>query len=275
MSSNYWTNKVFVVTGGARGQGAAEVSRLLMAGAKVVVADVLGPHDADWSVTGEHADHLIAVTCDIAQQEAWSAIFDAVNHFDAPLFGLVNNAGITLRKTVTETSIEEWRRLLGINLDAAFLGIHHLAPKMADGASIVNISSTAGLTGYFSAAYTASKWGLRGLTKAAAVEFAGRGIRVNALCPGLVDTPMINKANGGFDTARATAFFDGNKAMTPLGRGATSEEIAGAVMFLLGPDSAFITGTDLAIDGGMIGAGIYTRIGRDVGLLEDADTKHE
>lgn len=269
MSTNYWQEKVFVVTGGARGQGAAEVHALLSAGAKVVLVDVLDSSHPDWEITHQAAENLAVVTSDIAQEETWHSVLEAVERLGAPLFGLVNNAGITLRKTVTETSLAEWQNLININLNAAFLGVRYLAPKMENGAAIVNVSSTAGLTGYFSGAYTVSKWGLRGLTKAAAVELATRGIRVNTICPGLVDTPMINKANGGFDTERAQAFFEGNRSMTPLGRGAKPEEIASAVMFLLGPESRFITGSDLVVDGGMFGAGIYTRIGRDVGLLSE------
>ncbi|MGO4736448.1 SDR family NAD(P)-dependent oxidoreductase [Bosea sp. 2KB_26] len=270
MSSSFWQDRVFVVTGGARGQGAAEVSRLLAVGAKVVVADVLGPDDPHWSVLGGTTDRLCVVTADISQEESWAEILAAAGTLGGSLSGLVNNAGITLRKTVTETTHDEWLAVLNVNLNAAFLGIRHLAPHMADGGSIVNVSSTAGLTGYFSAAYTASKWGLRGLAKAAAIELAARGIRVNTICPGLVDTPMINQPNGGYDAQRATAFFEGNRMMTPLARGADPDEIAGAVMFLLGPDSRFITGTDLAVDGGMIGAGIYTKIGRDVGTVQPA-----
>ena len=269
MNPTYWEDRTFVVTGGARGQGAAEVSRLLAAGSKVVVLDILGPDHPQWSVVGGCAKNLGVVTASITEDATWEQAIAAAAGLGGRLAGLVNNAGITLRKTVTETSRDEWRHVLDVNLNAAFLGIRHLAPAMMDGASIVNVSSTAGLTGYFSAAYTASKWALRGLSKAAAVELAARGIRVNTICPGLVDTPMTNRPNGGYDAQRAKAFFEGNKMMTPLGRGADPDEIAGAVMFLLGPDSRFITGADIAVDGGMIGAGIYTKIGRIVGSVRD------
>lgn len=267
MTTNFWQDRIFVVTGGGRGQGAAEVTRLLASGAKVVVADMLTPDDPQWSVVGGERGTLSVVTADVSRAPSWQLISEAVEQLGGALSGLVNNAGITLRKTVTETTLEEWRTLLGINLDAAFLGIRQLAPLMVDGGSIVNISSTAGLTGYFSAAYTASKWAIRGLTRAAAVEFASRGIRVNTICPGLIDTPLINQPNGGFERERAAAFFDSNRKMTALDRAGQPDEVAGAVMFLLGPDSRFITGTDLVVDGGMIGAGIYTRIGRDIGKI--------
>lgn len=172
-----------------------------------------------------------------------------------------------MRKTVTKTSPEEWNRLIGINLTGAFLGIRTLAPIMQDGGSIVNISSTAGLTGYFSAAYCASKWGLLGLTRAAAQELASRTIRVNSVCPGLVETPMVLKSNAEHDAAKAKAFFEGNRDATLLSRGANPDEVAAAVVFLLGPDASFITGADLPVDGGMTGGGIYWRIGKATGNL--------
>ena len=148
---------------------------------------------------------------DVASEAGWRTLAAQIEREGAPLYGLVNNAGVTLRKTVTETSHAEWRRLLDINLDGPFLAIHVLAGLMPAGASIVNTSSTAGLTGYFSAAYTASKWGLRGLTRAAALELAGRGIRVNTVCPGLVETPMIMQPNAVHDAGRARLFYEGNR----------------------------------------------------------------
>lgn len=271
MTDTYWVNKTFIVTGGARGQGAAEVNRLLRLGANVVVIDPLAPDSPDWAIDRSRADHLKIVSGSVAEEATWLEALDAVKALGSPLSGLVNNAGITLRKTVTETTLAEWENLLSVNLTGAFLGIRMTAPAMEAGASIVNVSSTAGLTGYFSAVYTASKWALRGLAKAAAIELAPRKIRVNTICPGLIDTPMINRPNAGYNANQASAFFEGNRAMTPLGRGADPDEVAGAVIFLLGPDSRFITAADLAVDGGMIGAGIYSQIGRQVGTIKDPD----
>ena len=139
--------------------------------------------DALRAEAGADAGRLRIRVADVASEAGWRTLAAQIEREGAPLYGLVNNAGVTLRKTVTETSHAEWRRLLDINLDGPFLAIHVLAGLMPAGASIVNTSSTAGLTGYFSAAYTASKWGLRGLTRAAALELAGRGIRVNTVCP--------------------------------------------------------------------------------------------
>ena len=268
MSSVYWKNRLIVVTGGGRGQGAAEVRRLLAEGAHVFCVDIIDATHPDWAL-GEYASEprLMTLTANVAEPETWQMVKKQIAESGCTLGGLVNNAGITLRKTVSVTSYEEWRRVLAVNLDAAFLAINALSSMMPPGSSIVNISSTAGMTGYFAAAYTTSKWALRGLSKAAAIELSEREVRVNTICPGLVDTPMINKPNAGLGANAATGFFEGNRSMTPLGRGAQPEEIAAAVLFLLGPDSSFVTGTELVVDGGMIGGGIYTRIGRDIGLL--------
>ena len=270
MTESYWNDKTFIITGGGRGQGAAEVNRLLGLGSNVIVIDPLAPDSAEWEVdrTGERRVRFVAGS--VADERTWLEALDCAKTIDAPLAGLVNNAGITLRKVVTETTLPEWENLLSVNLTGAYLGIRLVAPLLMGGGSIVNVSSTAGLTGYFSAAYTASKWGLRGLTKAAAIELAAREIRVNTVCPGLVDTPMINRPNGGYNLDQARSFFEGNRAMTPLARGADPDEVAGAVVFLLGPDSRFMTAADVVVDGGMIGGGIYCHIGRSVGTLKQA-----
>ncbi|MGO4103844.1 SDR family NAD(P)-dependent oxidoreductase [Leifsonia sp. YAF41] len=266
----YWGSRACVVTGAARGQGAAAVRLLLSLGASVIAVDQIPDDSADW-------DELRAGLCpgallvplegDVAEQQTWDRALSAIESTDRPLAGLLNNAGITLRKTVTETTLQEWDHVLRVNLTGGFLAIRALADVMEDGGAIVNVSSTAGLTGYFSAAYTASKWAVRGLAQAAAIELAPRGIRVNTICPGLVDTAMAMGANAVYDATQAAAFYEGNREMTPLGRGAAPEEIADAAVFLLGPNASFITATDLVVDGGMIGGGIYSFIGRKTGTI--------
>ncbi|MGF7123010.1 SDR family NAD(P)-dependent oxidoreductase [Rhodococcus sp. BE178] len=268
---SYWTGKSVVVTGGARGQGAAEVVALTAAGAHVHAVDV-HPEDSHWWVdlieqVGDGRRLLNTIVADVATESGWETVADAVRDCGVPLAGLVNNAGITLRKTLSETTLPEWDRVMGINLTGAYLGIRTLAPLLEDGGAIVNISSTAGLTGYFSAAYTASKWGLRGLTKASALELAPRNIRVNCICPGLVETPMMNSANAVHDLDTARLLHDGNRDATLLDRGAHPAELAAAALFLLGPDSSFVNAADLPVDGGMIGGGIYWRIGKATGNL--------
>lgn len=268
---NFWTNKTVVVTGAVQGQGAAEAIALFDLGANVIALDIVPVDDQRWSSLrshSAHASHRMTIRqLNVAQTSDWEELVTYLNAANIRIHGLVNNAGVTLRKTVRQTSPEEWRKLLAINLDGAFFGIHYLSTLMDDGGSIVNISSCAGMTGYFAAAYSTSKWALRGLTRAAAQDLAERNIRVNTICPGLVETPMIHAANAVHDIEKAKLFHEGNRQATLLSRGASPEEIASVALFLLGPGSSFITATDIPVDGGMTGGGIYWRIGQMTGNL--------
>jgi NAD(P)-dependent dehydrogenase (short-subunit alcohol dehydrogenase family) len=269
--SNFWVDKAAVITGAAGGMGAIEAARILHAGGTVFAVDVLpAGHDGWnrlWVAAEEHGSRLIPYTADIRRPEAWEGLKAEIAALEVPIHGLVNNAGVTLRKTLTETGPEEWDRLIGINLTGSFLAVRALAPALSDGGSIVNISSSAGLVGYFGAAYSASKWALRGLSKAAAMELAPRGIRVNTICPGLVDTDMTRKPNTVYGEEQAAAFYEECRQSTPFGRGADPAEVADVVMFLLGPHSGYITGADIPVDGGMVAGGIYSRVGRAAGTL--------
>lgn len=268
---NFWHDKHILVTGAAQGQGLAEAKALYNLGASIIALDLAAPDQPIWQDLMQHCHaepvRLTVRSLDVADAQAWQVFADALKAQNIQLHGIVNNAGITLRKTVNQTSPEEWHRILSVNLDGAFYAIHYLSPSMREGGSIVNISSTAGLTGYFSAAYTASKWALRGLTRSAAQELADRHIRVNTICPGLVETPMIHKANTVHSTEQAKIFHEGNRQATLLSRGADPSEIANVVIFLLGPDSSFINAADIPVDGGMTGGGIYWRIGKMTGNL--------
>ncbi|MDB5849616.1 MAG: putative short chain dehydrogenase, partial [Rhodoferax sp.] len=164
--------------------------------------------------------------------------------------------------TVTKTGLDEWEQVLRVNLTGAFLGIKALAPLMRAGASIVNVSSTVGMTGYYSAAYSTSKWALRGLTKSAAMELAPSGIRVNCVCPGVVDTEMIRS------NAR---LFEALQGITPMGHMAAPAQIAEVIFFLLGPQASYVTGADIAVDGGVTGGGIFWPVGRAVGAVGTAE----
>ncbi|MGO1543813.1 MAG: SDR family NAD(P)-dependent oxidoreductase [Gulosibacter sp.] len=267
----YWIGKAVVVTGAVRGQGAAEVLHMLNLGAHVVAVDIHPATSPYWQQlhesSGTNSERLTSVVADIATTEGWDQVAATVTSTGVPLFGLVNNAGITLRKTVSATTPEEWERVLAVNLSGAFLGIHTLSPLFSTGASIVNISSTAGLSGYFGAAYSASKWALRGLTRSAAIEFASRDIRVNCVCPGLIETEMVNSPDPYVHGVDKMTFHDANQAATPLQRGADPGEVARTVSFLLGPESSFITGADLPVDGGFSGGGLYLGIGKATGNL--------
>lgn len=147
---------------------------------------------------------------------------------------------------------------MATNLTGSFLGTRAMAPLIQRGGAIVNVSSTVGMTGYFSAAYSTSKWALRGLTRSAAMELGPRGIRVNCICPGVVDTEMVRNY---------PALVESLQSIIPLQHMAQPEQLADVMFFLLGPHSAYITGADLAVDGGVTGAGIYWPIGRSLGVI--------
>jgi 3alpha(or 20beta)-hydroxysteroid dehydrogenase len=160
------------------------------------------------------------------------------------LHGLVNNAGIPYRAHLHDMDLENWNRVIGINLTGTMLGMRTLTPLMPDndGASIVNIGSIAGLTAHFALAYTVSKWGLRGLTKAAALELAPRGIRVNIVHPGPIETPILDNAS--------PVFIQASIEQTLAGRFGQAEEVADVVVFLLSARASYLNGAEIPVDGG-------------------------
>lgn len=258
----HWEGKAGVVSGGARGQGAALALQLLDAGAVVHVVDTLAGDDPAWLRLRERADgRLVEWRQDVADPQGWDRLAAALGDAGQPLQGLVNNAGITgPRNTVTHTELADWERVIATNLTASMLGIRSLAPLMRRGGAIVNISSTVGMTGYYSAAYATTKWALRGLTRSAALELAPRGVRVNCVCPGVVDTEMIHNS---------PALVAALQNVIPLQQMATPGQIADVVAFLLGPQASYITGADFAVDGGITGGGTYWQVGRATGALGD------
>ena len=184
------------------------------------------------------------VRLDVTSERAWQETVRAIETRHGRLDILINNAGINVRKPIATVEFDEWNRVLAVNLSGPLLGMKHGAPAIAraGGGAIVNITSNVSLIPIRAAAYTASKWGLRGLSKTAALEYAGQKIRVNTVCPGVVPTDI----NVGQPYLETTA------AVTPLGRIATAVDIANAVLFLVADTGAFITGVDLPVDGGFI-----------------------
>lgn len=257
---DYWAGKIVVVTGSARGQGAALTRKLLSGGAKVYAIDLIGPDDPAWTpLRDPFPGRLVVWAQDVSAEDGWKSLVRALDDAGECPVALVNNAGITgARHTVTKTELEDWERVLAVNLTGAMLGMRAIAPRMPRGGSIVNISSTVGMTGYHSAAYSTSKWGLRGLTRSAALELAPRGVRVNSVCPGVVDTELIHTNQ---------ALVQALQSVIPMGSMAQPEQIAEVVLFLLGPSASYVTGADFAVDGGITGGGIYWPVGRELGVF--------
>ena len=249
-----FTNKTVLITGGARGQGAAEARLFAAAGARVVIGDVVD--DEGLALAREIGSACAFHHLDVSSETDWRETVAFATAKFGGLHVLVNNAGISLRGVdLIGTKRADWDRVLAVNLTGPFLGMQAAAPAMRDsgGGSMVNIGSTAGINGHFAAAYSASKWGLRGLTKAAAHDFAGWNIRVNAVHPSIVQTPMV---------AGSANFVAAMESMTPLARGASLEDVANAVMFLASEEASFLTGLDLPVDGGFSALGTYTEVRR-------------
>jgi 3alpha(or 20beta)-hydroxysteroid dehydrogenase len=250
------TGKTALITGAARGQGAAEARLFAAEGANVLVTDVLdeeGQHVAE-----EIGERALYASLDVGDANGW----DAAVALAASRFGrldiLVNNAGITRPGTIAELPPDDYDLVVAVNQTGPWLGIRAAAPAMRDsgGGSIINISSTLGFVGLAGeGAYVATKWALRGITRTAALELAADGIRVNSVHPGWIDTPM-NPASlpMGDGSSLAESLRDHGSALglgCPLRRIGTPEEVANVVLFLASDESAYCTGAEFVVDGGM------------------------
>jgi len=255
--------KVVVITGAARGQGAAEAELAAAMGARVVIGDVLQAEGAGLAaaLNGRHgATTAHFAGLDVRSEADWKSLVDDTLTRYGRLDGLVNNAGIARPGTIADTTPAVWDEVMDVNARGSFLGIRAVAPTMVEqgGGAIVNIGSAVALSGYHAVAYGVSKWAVRGLTKAAALEFAAAGIRVNAVHPGIVDTPMV---------AANPRQRDAVTAVTPAGRPATPDDIARVVTFLLSDAAAYLTGADIPVDGGYSSGGTALQIARATGVL--------
>jgi len=221
--------KVAIITGAARGQGAAEAARFAREGAVVIAGDVL---EADG------VEHL-----DVTSAESWRGVVAAAVEQHGRVDVLVNNAGIHATAAVHEMAESDFRRVLDVNLVGPFLGIGAVVPHMPRGGSIVNVASLNGIAAQrATAGYTSSKFGVRGLTKTAALDLGPLGIRVNAILPGVIRTPMVAYV---VETRE-----DELAAGLPLGRIGEPTDVAAAAVFLASDDASWISGIDLVVDGG-------------------------
>jgi len=241
--------KVALISGGARGQGAAEAKLFAGEGAKVVFGDILD--DLGKQVEAEIHEvggEALYIHLDVTNAADWASAVEAAVSRYGRLDVLVNNAGITIRKNVEDTTEEDWDRIMAINAKGVFLGTKQAIPAMREsgGGSIVNISSTAGLVGnpYGGASYAATKGAVRLFTKATAIQYANEGIRCNSVHPGLLETPMTQ------DMLADAAHREERTQRIPLGRVGTAEDVAYGVLYLASDESSFVTGSELVIDGG-------------------------
>jgi len=233
--------KVCLITGAARGQGAVEAQLFAEEGATVWLTDVL---DEDGTAMAQAAGgtyrHL-----DVRDEDEWSVLIDEIVTRDGRIDVLVNNAGIFRSDRMLDTSVEDFRNVMSVNCLGVFLGMRAAAGPMreAGAGSIVNISSLAGLQAASGAfAYGTSKWAVRGMTKTAAVELARRGVRVNSIHPGLIETDMLDQLHVEPDQLTRGV---------PLGRTATAREVATLALFLASDESSYSTGSEFVVDGGL------------------------
>jgi 3alpha(or 20beta)-hydroxysteroid dehydrogenase len=243
--------KVAIVTGGARGQGEAEVRRFVQEGATVVFGDVLD--DLGEKVAADLGDAATYLHHDVRSEDAWADLVASTKDRHGGVDVLINNAGVLDFGTLThETSLEAYMRLVEINQIGVFLGMRAVIPAMLERrkGSIVNISSTNGFAGYGGTiAYTASKFAVRGMTKTAALEYGKAGIRVNSIHPGGIDTPMTRTEDlGEMTEADQDAMYD-SFALARVGK---PEEVANLALFLASDESSYCTGAEFLVDGGML-----------------------
>jgi len=239
-SSARLRNKTVLITGGASGLGAAQARLFVAEGASVVIGDVAV--EKGEALAAELGDSAVFAPLDVRDHDQWVAVVATASDTFGQVDGLVNNAGILLMHSVESATETDYRRVIDINQVGTFLGMQAVVPALraAGGGSIVNMSSIAGLSGAPGLiSYVASKWAVRGMSKAAARELAAHGIRVNSVHPGSIATPMVSEQDG---AAIAES--------VPLGRQGDPLDVAKLALFLLSDDSSYVTGSEYVVDGG-------------------------
>jgi len=242
-------DKVAIITGAGSGMGREEALLFAREGAKVVATDI--NEAAVLAVVKEievEGGVATAIAHNVASEEQWISIVAAAIETYGRIDILVNNAGISFAVGMLDTTVEQWDKVMNINLSSVFLGMKHVVPHMQknNGGSIVNISSIAGITGSQGAgAYTASKGAVRMLSKAAAVDYGKDNIRVNSVHPGFIETPMSKEFVG---NEQMLAWFLSQTALPRVGQ---AVEVAKAVLFLASDDASYLTGIELPVDGGV------------------------
>lgn len=239
--------RLVVITGAGGGQGAAEAEIAAASGARVFAVDLAPERPARYSGTEIEYRQL-----DVSDEDGWAALAAEISaELEAsggePLKALINNAGMTHRTRLGETERSDWDRVLAVNLTGPMLGMQALAPLLGEGSAILNVGSSAALTAHYPVAYSTSKWGLRGLTHVAATEYGPRGIRVNIIHPGFIETEMTANAPEAMRIAQLE--------LTPLERFGETAQVAQTAVFLISDAASYISGAEIPIDGGFTSSG--------------------
>ncbi|MBS5936865.1 glucose 1-dehydrogenase [Clostridium sartagoforme] len=236
-------NKVAIITGGAQGMGASHVRLFVSEGAKVVFTDL--NEEAGRILEEEMGANVRFIKHDVTNAEGWDKVVEETEEIFGPVNILVNNAGIAMNKSILEMTEGEYRKIVDINQISVFLGIKALVPSMkkVGTASIINISSMNGIVGG-AIGYTDTKFAVRGMTKAAALQLSQFGIRVNSVHPGVIETPMVTEGDS-YEAIKQLA------KQIPIRRMAKSEEVSNLVLYLASDESSYSTGSEFIVDGGL------------------------
>lgn len=254
--------KITLITGASGGLGLVDAMEFNREGAKMIIMISNNKEELKKAqvLVKKYGDaEILAYTMDVSNEEQWKRTMeqlrDRISHLDV----FVNNAGINKRDTYEDCTLEDWNRIVAVNQTGVFLGMKYGVNllKKSEGASLINMSSITGLTGYFAVAYTASKWAVRGMTKSAAMEFGKWGIRVNSVHPGFIHTPLNEDIQ---------KVIELSNDMNGLERAGDPHEVAKAVVFLASDDSSYMTGSELVIDGGLTAGGQFKAIGDQLNI---------